>query len=48
MIKAYAEDLIPVLQQHLAEVKELAGAGGVAAREGVTGAERTGTSTPQR
>jgi putative membrane protein len=48
MIKAYAEDVTPVLQQHLAEVKELAGAGGVAANEGATGAERTGTSMPQR
>jgi len=47
-VKAYAEDLIPVLQQHLAEAKELAGTAGVAAREGATGAERTGTSGPQR
>jgi putative membrane protein len=48
IIKAYAEDLTPVLQQHLAEVKELAGMAGVAAKEGTTGAERTGTSMPQR
>lgn len=47
-IKAYAEDLTPVLEQHLAEIKELAGTVGVAAREGAPGAERTGTSAPQR
>lgn len=47
-IKAYAQDLTPVLEQHLAEVRELAGTSGVAAREGATGAERTGSSTPQR
>jgi putative membrane protein len=46
-IKVYAQYLTPVLEQHLAEVKELAG-GGVAAREGAAGAERTGSSTPQR
>jgi putative membrane protein len=46
-LKSYAQGLTPVLQQHLAEVKELAGTGGVA-REGATGAERTGTSAPQR
>jgi putative membrane protein len=46
-LKGYAEGLTPVLQQHLAEAKELAGTGGVA-REGATGAERTGTSAPQR
>ena len=48
MIKSFAESLTPVLQQHLAEAKELASAGGMAAREGTTGAERTGTSTPHR
>ena len=47
-IKTYAEDLTPVLEQHLAEVKELANAGGVVAREGAAGAERTGSSAPQR
>jgi putative membrane protein len=46
-LKSYAQGLAPVLQQHLAEVKELAGTGGVA-REGAPGAERTGTSAPQR
>jgi putative membrane protein len=46
-LKSYAQGLTPVLQQHLAEAKELAGTGGVA-REGPTGAERTGTSAPQR
>jgi putative membrane protein len=48
MIKTFADSLTPVLQQHLAEAKELAGAGGMAAREGTTGAERAGTSTPPR
>jgi len=47
-IKAYAEYLTPVLEQHLAEVKELAGISGVAASERATGAERTGSSVPQR
>ena len=46
-IKNYAEYLTPVIEQHLTEVKELAGNAGVAAR-GATGAERTGSSTPQR
>ena len=48
MIKSYAEDMTPVLEQHLAEAKELAGIGGVAAKEGATGAERTGSSTSGR
>lgn len=48
MIKSFAEGLTPVLQQHLAEAKELAGAGGVAARAGANETERSGTSTPQR
>ena len=47
-IKTYAQYLTPVLEQHLAEIKELAGGSGVAAREGATAAERTGSSTPQR
>ena len=47
-IKSYAESLTPVLEQHLAEVKELAGIGGVAGREGATGAPRTGSSMPRR
>jgi putative membrane protein len=48
-LKAFAESLTPVLQQHLAEAKELAGAGGVAERAGTAEtAERTGTSAPQR
>lgn len=47
-IKGYAEYLTPILEQHLAEIKELAGTSGVAAREGATGAERTVSSGPQR
>jgi putative membrane protein len=47
-IKAYAEYLAPVIEQHLAEVKELARTSAVAARPGATGAERTVSSGPQR
>jgi putative membrane protein len=47
MIKNFAENMIPVLQQHLAEAKALAG-GGVAAAERSSGAERSGSSTPPR
>jgi putative membrane protein len=47
-IRAYAQDMTPVLEQHLAEVRELAVTSGVAAREGATGAERTVSSGPQR
>ena len=47
-IKNYAENLTPVIEQHLTEVKELAGNAGMAAKEGTTGSERTGSSTPQR
>ena len=46
MIKDYAQNLIPVLQQHLAEIKILAGEGGVAGR-GVNSGESTGSSTPR-
>jgi putative membrane protein len=47
-IKTYARDLTPVLEQHLAEAKELAGNSGVVAKEKRTGAERTGSSAPPR
>lgn len=47
-IKSYAENLTPVLEQHLIEVKELAGNSGVAAREGANGTQRSGSSSPQR
>jgi putative membrane protein len=47
-IKAYAQNLTPVLEQHLTEAKELAAGGGVAARGAATGAERSGSSAPQR
>jgi putative membrane protein len=46
--KSCGEGLTPVLEQHLTEAKELAGAAGMAAREGATGADRTGSSTPRR
>ena len=44
MIKDYAQNLIPVLQQHLDEIKILAGESGVA-RRGVNSGESTGSST---
>jgi putative membrane protein len=47
-IKVYAQNLTPVLEQHLAEVRELAGSSGVAARERAAGPERAGSSAPQR
>jgi putative membrane protein len=47
-IKNYAEGLTPVLEQHLTEVKELAGISGVAAKEGTTATEPAGSSTPRR
>jgi putative membrane protein len=47
-IKTYAQDLTPVLEQHLAEVRELAGSNGMAGNAGTTGAERMGSSAPQR
>ena len=47
-IKSYAENLTPVLEQHLIEVKELAGTSGVAAREGANATQRSGSSAPQR
>jgi putative membrane protein len=47
-IRAYAQDMTPVIEQHLVEIRELAGTSGVAAREGAAGAERTGSSGPQR
>lgn len=47
-IKSYAENLTPVLEQHLIEVKELAENSGVAAREGTNGTQRSGSSSPQR
>lgn len=47
-IKSYAEYLTPVLEQHLIEVNELAGNGGMAAREGAKATQRSGSSSPQR
>ena len=47
-IKSYAENLNPVLEQHLIEVKELAGNSGTAAREGANATQRSGSSSPQR
>ena len=47
-LKIYAENLTPVLEQHLIEVKELAGISGVAAKEGANTTQRSGSSSPQR
>lgn len=48
MLKNFAENLTPVLEQHLAEAKALAGGAGVAAVEGSSAAERSGSSMPPR
>jgi putative membrane protein len=48
MIRNFAENLTPVLQQHLAEAKVLAGGAGVAARERTSAGEGSGSSTPPR
>ena len=45
MIKNYAAELTPVLQQHLAEAKLLAGETGVAARHELRPREESGSST---
>jgi putative membrane protein len=47
LVRAYAEDLVPVLQQHLAGAKELA-AGGMAAGQETSPTQRSGTSSPRR
>jgi putative membrane protein len=47
-IRAYAQGMTPLIEQHLAEVRELVGTSRVAAREGATGAERAVSSGPQR
>jgi putative membrane protein len=47
-VKGYARDLTPVLEQHLAEVKELAGDTGMAAGQGTSATQRSGSSSPQR
>jgi putative membrane protein len=48
MVKNFARGLVPVLRQHLAEAKELAGTVGVAAAGGAAAAERSGSSMPPR
>ncbi len=47
-IKSFAENLTPVLEQHLAEAKELAGNSGMAAGQGTNATQRSGSSSPQR
>ncbi len=47
-IKSFAENLTPVLEQHLAEAKELAGNNGMAAGQGTNATQRSGSSSPQR
>ncbi len=46
-IKSFAENLTPVLEQHLTEAKELAGNSGMAG-QGTNGTQRSGSSSPQR
>lgn len=48
MIKTFAANLIPVLEQHLAEARALAGGAGMAAGAELSAAERSGSSTPPR
>jgi putative membrane protein len=48
MIKNFAENLIPVLQQHLEEAKALAGGPAVAGSERSGAAARSGSSMPPR
>ncbi len=47
-LKSYAESMTPVLEQHLAGAKQLAGITGVAAKHGAAATERSGSSTTQR
>lgn len=47
-IKSFAENLTPVLEQHLTEAKELAGNNGMAAGQGTNATQRSGSSSPQR
>ena len=47
-IKSFAENLTPVLEQHLTEAKELAANSGLAATEGAHATQRSGSSSPQR
>ncbi len=47
-IKSFAENLTPVLEQHLAEAKELAGNSGMAAGQGTNATQRSGSSSPPR
>jgi putative membrane protein len=48
MLKTYAEDLTPVLEQHLVQAKELAGNSGMAATEGAKATPTSGSSSPRR
>jgi putative membrane protein len=46
-IKSFAENLTPVLEQHLTEAKELAGNSGMAAGQGTNATQHSGSSSPQ-
>lgn len=48
VIKSFAENLTPVLEQHLAEAKELGGNSGMAAGQGTNATPRSGSSSPPR
>ena len=45
MIKNFAQNMVPVLQQHLAEARALAGGAATAAGERSSATERSGSST---
>ena len=45
MIKNFAQNMVPVLQQHLAEAKALAGGGATTERERSSATERSGSSS---
>jgi putative membrane protein len=45
-IKGYAESLLPVLRQHLAEAQELSSSSGMASGAGAHATEGSGSSTP--
>jgi putative membrane protein len=46
-IKSFAENLTPVIEQHLTEAKELASNNGMAG-QGTNATQRSGSSSPQR
>ncbi len=47
-IKGYAEDVLPMLKQHLAEARELSNNSSIAANTGTRATEGSGSSTPPK